>query len=487
MEHLIPCKDSIYCLDQYSTEKSLSHNQTYSHPCRFSELCRNIHDVPHGIQFTHNKHDVPQCKYDMNCSNLTDPAHRSSYRHTGLSDYLVPCRNQQQCRNSTFEHRKKYFHGEKINTLTVNQNIPKGKNELANREVHCFIIIVGVSKTKTNFESRNSQNQSQQDHFHSSQRDHTAQRSRFYEQSRAKKSSYGLNEQSSHVGPFENEESDRKDLLTTFYTEVAGKSSIIDARGYDQYHNPVGRIYDLGRDGAFSDFNILIAQFYIDSEFNDTAMKVPIDALKVKGFQVKHVKTENECITEMASNCHQIVWILSTNQIQNPSFISALTKYNSNGGAIFLFADNAPWLCHASEFLRTKFGITLEGDYYGDKTLAYKENGHQQTGYFGQHDIFTGIENLYEGITICHPIYSTPASRTKFTIIATATDGNSSIAVYDPQTTSTEGRLCLDCGFTKLYRKWDSAGTARYIVNASCWLLGIEKRLKQTKQSQNKK
>ncbi|CAF1580252.1 unnamed protein product [Rotaria sordida] len=61
----------------------------------------------------------------MNCSNLTDPTHRFSYRHTGLSDYLIPCRNQQECRNLTSEHRKKYFHGEKINTLTVNQNIPK--------------------------------------------------------------------------------------------------------------------------------------------------------------------------------------------------------------------------------------------------------------------------------------------------------------------------------------------------------------------------
>ncbi|CAF3803238.1 unnamed protein product [Rotaria sp. Silwood1] len=480
MEHLIPCKDSIYCLDQYSPQKSLNHNQTYSHPCRFSELCPNIHDVPHSIQFTYNKHDVPQCKYDMNCSNLIDLAHRFYYRHASLPNYLIPCWNQQQCRNSTFEHRKKYFHGEKINTLTVHQNIPKGKNELANREVHYSIIIIGISQAKTNFESRNPQNQSQQDHFYSSQSDHTAQQTRFHEQSRAKKSSYALNEQSSHVGSFKNEESDRKGLLTTFYTEVAGRSSITDASGYDQYHNRIGRIYELGRDDAFSEYSILSAEFYIDSEFNDTAMKLPIDALKVKGFQVKYVKTK-KCIAEMASNSHQIVWIISTNQIQNPLFISALITYHSSGGVIFLFADNTPYLCHVSEFFSTKFGITVESDYYGDKTLAYKENGHQQTGHFCQHDIFTGIENLYEGITICHLIYSAPASHTKFTIIATATDGNSSIVVYDPPATSIEGRLCLHCGFTKLYRKWDSADIARYIVNASCWLLGIEKRLKQKK------
>ncbi|CAF4885442.1 unnamed protein product, partial [Rotaria socialis] len=66
-----------------------------------------------------------------------------------------------------------------------------------------------------------------------------------------------------------------------------------------------------------------------------------------------------------------------------------------------------------------------------------------------------------------------PTSREVFVTIATASDDNSSIAVYDPSPTSTEGRLCLDCGCTKLYINWDSAGTARYIVNASCWLLGI--------------
>jgi hypothetical protein len=262
------------------------------------------------------------------------------------------------------------------------------------------------------------------------------------------------------------------------YNEVAGKSNITDASAYDHYGNPTGREYDLGRDGAFMGFNILIAQFYSDFQFNDAAMQVPIAALNAKGFQVKHVKTENECITELASNRYEIAWIISTNQIQNSKFISALTAFHSAGGAIFLFADNVPYICHASEFLRTKFDITLEGAHYGGQTMTYKENGYQQTGNFGQHEIFTGITNLFEGITICHPVYSTPTSRTVFVTIATASDGNSSIAVYDPPPTSTEGRLCLDCGFTKLYINWDSAGTARYIVNASCWLLGIEKRLK---------
>lgn len=295
--------------------------------------------------------------------------------------------------------------------------------------------------------------------------------------------SQSFNEEPSSVWLPEDEESDEEDLVRKFYNDDAGNSNITSAESYDQYGNPTGRKYDLGRDGAYNEFNILIAQFYVDSQFTDTAMQIPIDALKVKGYQVKHVKTEDTCITELASKQYQIAWIISTNTITNPSFISALTTFHSTGGAIFLFADNTPYVCHASEFLKVKFGITLEGNYMGNKSLTYKENGHKEAGHFGQHEIFTGITNLYEGITICHPVHTTAQSGSIFTTIATATDGNSSIAVYNPPDASAEGRLCLDCGFTKLYLNWDAAGTARYIVNASCWLLGIEKRLKSKKKN----
>jgi hypothetical protein len=407
-DELTPCKNSIYCLDQYS-QNSTSHNRNYSHPCRFFDLCLYIDQPPHCTQFTHHKHDVPKCQQDVKCKQVIDPVHRYSYRHTDLSDLLYPCRDQQRCHNTTFEHRKKYFHGERIN-LSVNK-------------------------------------------------------------------------QSSSVLSPSDEESDDKDLVSKFYNDDAGSSNITNAGSYDQYGNPTARKYDLGKDGAYVEFSILIAQFFIDSQFNDAAMQIPIDALKVKGFQIKHVQTENECITELASKRYQIAWIISTDRIQNPSFIPALTTFHSSGGAIFLFADNIPFVSHASEFLKAKFGITVEGNYLGNKTLTYKENSHQQAGHFGQHEIFTGISSLYEGHTICHPVYSTPASRTVFVTIATATDGNSCIAVHDPPSTSTEGRLCLDCGFTKLCINWNSAGIARYIVNASCWLLGIEKRLKSKKKN----
>jgi hypothetical protein len=40
--------------------------------------------------------------------------HRAQYRHSELSDYLVPCRNQRDCPCKTNEHRIMYSHGEQV-------------------------------------------------------------------------------------------------------------------------------------------------------------------------------------------------------------------------------------------------------------------------------------------------------------------------------------------------------------------------------------
>ncbi|CAF1327794.1 unnamed protein product [Rotaria sordida] len=108
---LTPCSDSIYCLIQYSEEGS-THNSKYSHPCRFSELCRD--PEPH---LTHEIHQVPRCNFDRNCKDLCNPIHRGQYRHTGWPDFLIPCRDQEKCRDQSDQHRIKYSHGERVMEL----------------------------------------------------------------------------------------------------------------------------------------------------------------------------------------------------------------------------------------------------------------------------------------------------------------------------------------------------------------------------------
>ena len=115
---LKPCSDSVNCLRRDDSD----HNHKYSHPCRYSELCRNISDEPH---LTHASHKVPNCRDDPNCRQVTDPVHRASYRHAALADFLIPCRYQSGCRfispgyqneysDESLKHRKMYSHGEPV-------------------------------------------------------------------------------------------------------------------------------------------------------------------------------------------------------------------------------------------------------------------------------------------------------------------------------------------------------------------------------------
>lgn len=130
---LPPCRDSIYCLNQNSRD----HTEQYSHPCRFNELCRQPEKEPHLI---HECHNISKCPDDKGCSKRTDPVHRAQYHHTGLPDYLIPCRYQDICYNSTSEHRIRYSHGEEI---------PSIKSQFIFQIIYLIIIIFLENKTLT--------------------------------------------------------------------------------------------------------------------------------------------------------------------------------------------------------------------------------------------------------------------------------------------------------------------------------------------------
>ncbi|UJR12850.1 hypothetical protein I4U23_017024 [Adineta vaga] len=118
---LIPCRENVNCLLQLLSQEK-EHNSKYSHPCRFSELCRN-----HEPNLTHEPHRVSTCHEDENCKKLVDPFHRAKYRHTGWSDYLIPCRFQQKCDDKSDKHRIRYSHGEQVFT---NSNLGGARDNL---------------------------------------------------------------------------------------------------------------------------------------------------------------------------------------------------------------------------------------------------------------------------------------------------------------------------------------------------------------------
>lgn len=97
-----------------------------------------------------------------------------------------------------------------------------------------------------------------------------------------------------------------------------------------------------------------------------------------------------------------------------------------------------------------------------------------KTKQFGRHVITSGIVSLYEGVTICYPADIGPMK-----VLATSSNNNPVILYADNEVLAENmGRVVVDCGYTKNYISWDSAGAARYIVNATVWLLALEYKLK---------
>ena len=118
-----PCRDGHDCHLQY--DNPTEHNANYSHPCRWSELCRDMkRNSQHAHQFTHDPHQVMPCKHGSeNCTKLTDAEHRRTYRHEGLPDFLMPCKDKEQCRDQSTEHLTKYRHPSNFYQKTQSEQI----------------------------------------------------------------------------------------------------------------------------------------------------------------------------------------------------------------------------------------------------------------------------------------------------------------------------------------------------------------------------
>jgi hypothetical protein len=85
---------------------------------------------------------------------------------------------------------------------------------------------------------------------------------------------------------------------------------------------------------------------------------------------------------------------------------------------------------------------------------------------FVAHAIFTGISNLYEGETIAR--FAGRNTRLKY--IMNSSEGQPCLGICEAGDNECSGRIAVDVAFTKLFCKWDSAGTARFVSNIAAWL-----------------
>ncbi|KAL6053042.1 Caltractin [Balamuthia mandrillaris] len=262
--------------------------------------------------------------------------------------------------------------------------------------------------------------------------------------------------------------------ISDFYTNYAGMHDQIHAAPRDSFSNPQGREYDLGHEGAFGQFSVLVGLFCPDQLSEETFMKDAGKALGEKGFRVYVTTSEEGFAKNLPAN--DIGFVISTRTVSEhtPAVAEACWRHHQSGRGLAVWAENAPYFATANEVLKKLSpGTVITGYDSGGKSLSVGDANKRQQ--FGRHLLTSGITNLFEGITISYP----ESIGENLKILATSSDNHPCMLCADyPDIKDHEGRIVVDCGFTKLFCHWDTAGTARYVRNVCVWLLGLEHRLK---------
>lgn len=232
----------------------------------------------------------------------------------------------------------------------------------------------------------------------------------------------------------------------------------------DNYGNAKGNQYDLAVDGAFEGQTILVLQLYSDYSFD---FQSPQSALKEKGFSVyryiSNPPTPEQLRKDLKKSCQ--LWIISDSYSKlNDEHLKIIKDYFDEGHGIYIWGDNDPYYADANKVAQYLFGAEMSGNLMGDSPVGLQTDS-TGVGVRRNHLITTGIENVYEGITI-----ATISSHPSLQPLIYGSAGNLVTAVYEHD----GKRAILDGGFTRLYYKWETAGTDRYIKNAAAWLVNVE-------------
>ena len=198
----------------------------------------------------------------------------------------------------------------------------------------------------------------------------------------------------------------------------------------------------------------------------------PKAALEKKGFSVTVIDASHlpnaatlEGILQNANQC----WVISdNNRVLNSEHTAVLEKQWKDGMGMYILGDNDPFYYDANVLL-SSFGLPLlSGNQPGAKVL--KESTSDKGPGFIRHPITTGLESLYEGVTISFLPESVITSNGMVDIMRE--DQSSKIVVAYLEARGGKGALVVDGGFTKLYPKnWaTTTGTARFVVNIAAML-----------------
>jgi len=301
---------------------------------------------------------------------------------------------------------------------------------------------------------------------------------------------------------------------------------VVPVRTYDRFGNPIGSDVGLGKDGEFKGKRLLFWSGFENTGKNFFGPTNPLwKAWERQGFTV--IVRFGQFRTEWLRDIDQL-WILSTAKYEIPlglppeavvaavdllpiseipsgftvaeyKFIVQATldmslsrvhplneqayreieKFVQSGKGLCLLSDDEPFLIESNELAKRLYGVTVKGNYIADK-IAYVRD-HKLTPadirkFGGQykvadHPLLTGVNFLYEGITI-----SNVGISDKLEVALKASDGQPLIAI-----SKVPGqRVVIDCAFTQFCHGptertsyiLKSAGAVRLAQNIAAYLAG---------------
>jgi hypothetical protein len=258
------------------------------------------------------------------------------------------------------------------------------------------------------------------------------------------------------------------------YGQHAGCTKFDKSVKRDTFGNVDGPEYDLSPDGTFAGQNIAVLQLYSGEGFTFAA---PRAALQRKGFTV-HIWTAMPSVAEFEAQLRHScqLWVISGSVVSlTPAHIAVVQKMVDLKKGLFIWADNDPYTADANALLRgltQTSELSIYGNFMGDtlyRTVLKEAAAYGDVG-FSSHLVTTGLESLYEGITIS----SVAGPKAQHRALIHSSDGKVVTACHDRH----ETRIMIDGGFTRLYPdRWArTAGTARFVTNAACWLFNFEGR-----------
>jgi hypothetical protein len=233
----------------------------------------------------------------------------------------------------------------------------------------------------------------------------------------------------------------------------------------DRFGNAAGNQYDLAVDGAFKGQTVAVIHLYTGEGFD---FSLPKAALAQKGLSVYRwinaPPPPKELAAALKKSCQ--LWIISgdTRQLSD-EHIKIIKDYFDAGHGVYIWGDNDPFYADANAVAEALLGAQMRGNLPGAVTVGLQQKGARQ-GILPNHLLSTGLEHLYEGITI-----ATIQPNQSLQPLVYGSAGNLVTAFYDRG----GKRAILDGGFTRLYVSWDDAGTARYVKNAAAWLVNYER------------